>query len=94
MKYVVQALLELARNGQQVILATHDYVLLKWFDLLTDKGKGDLVRFFSLYRDKCTKDVKLSKTEDYLHIEPNPIDEAFGHLINQEIENDMGELGK
>ena len=94
MRDLVQALLELARNGQQVILATHDYVLLKWFDLLMDKGKGDQVRFFSLYPDTSTKYVKSSKTEDYLHIAPNPIDDAFGYLINQEIENDMGGLGK
>lgn len=39
MKDLVHVLLELARNGQQIILATHDYVLLKWFDLLMDKGK-------------------------------------------------------
>lgn len=94
MRDLVQALLELARNGQQVILATHDYVLLKWFDLLMDRGKGDQVRFFSLYRDTSTKEVKSSKTEDYLYIAPNPIDDAFGYLINQEIENDMGGLGK
>ncbi|MDH2051470.1 AAA family ATPase [Achromobacter marplatensis] len=94
MKDLVQVLLELARNGQQIILATHDYVLLKWFDLLMDKGKGDQVRFFSLYRDSSTRDVKASTTDDYLQIAPNPIDDAFGYLINQEIENDMGELGK
>lgn len=94
MRDLVQALLELARNGQQVILATHDYVLLKWFDLLMDKGKGDQVRFFSLYRDASTKNVQSSATDDYLHIAPNPIDDAFGFLINQEIENDMGRLGK
>ncbi|HHK0662500.1 TPA: ATP/GTP-binding protein [Pseudomonas aeruginosa] len=94
MKDLVQALLEIARNGQQVILATHDYVLLKWFDLLMDKGKGDQVRFFSLYRDASTLEVMSTKTDDYLAINPNPIDDAFGYLINQEIENDMGELGK
>ncbi|SIT20026.1 ATP/GTP-binding protein [Achromobacter sp. MFA1 R4] len=94
MKDLVQVLLELARNGQQIILATHDYVLLKWFDLLMDKGKEDQVRFFSLYRDSSTRNVKISTTDDYLHIAPNPIDDAFGYLINQEIENDMGGLGK
>jgi hypothetical protein len=51
MKDLVLALLELARNGQQIILATHDYVLLKWFDLLMDKGKGDQVRFHVLSRE-------------------------------------------
>lgn len=94
MKDLVLALLEIARNGQQIILATHDYVLLKWFDLLMDKGKGDQVKFFSLYRDASTNVVKSAETTDYLHIAPNPIDDAFGFLINQEIENDMGGLGK
>lgn len=94
MKLLVKILLELSRNGQQVILATHDYVLLKWFDLLMDKGKGDHVRFHSLYRDPVTTDIKVASTEHFLDISPNPIDEAFGFLINQEIENDMGGLGK
>jgi wobble nucleotide-excising tRNase len=94
MRLVVEMLLELARNGQQVVVATHDYVLLKWFDLLMDKGKDDHVRFHSLYRDTDTSEIKVASTEDYLTIAPNPIDEAFGFLINQEIENDMGGLGK
>jgi AAA15 family ATPase/GTPase len=94
MKLLVQILLELSRNGQQIILATHDYVLLKWFDLLMDKDKDDHVRFHSLYRDAGTSEIKVASTEDYLKITPNPIDEAFGFLINQEIENDMGGLGK
>lgn len=94
MKLVVEVLLELARNGQQVIVATHDYVLLKWFDLLMNKGKDDHVRFHSLYRDEDTQEIKVSSTDDYLDISPNPIDEAFGFLINKEIENDMGGLGK
>ncbi|MHC8367556.1 AAA family ATPase [Pseudomonas sp. ZT5P21] len=94
MKDLVQILLEIARNGQQVILATHDYVLLKWFDLLMDKDKGDELLFFSLYRDAATHKVMSTRTDDYLSITPNPIDDAFGYLINQEIENDMGGLGK
>ncbi|MBS3952425.1 MAG: AAA family ATPase [Methylomicrobium sp.] len=94
MRLLVEILLELSRNGQQIILATHDYVLLKWFDLLMDPDKDDHVRFHSLYRDQDTSAIKVASTEDYLKITPNPIDEAFGFLINQEIENDMGSLGK
>ena len=93
-KLLVEILLELSRNGQQIILATHDYVLLKWFDLLSDKGKEDHVRFHSLYRHPETREIKIASTEDYLKIIPNPIDDAFGYIINQEIENDMGSLGK
>jgi hypothetical protein len=95
MSLLVEILLELSRNGQQIILATHDYVLLKWFDLLMDKkGKEDHVRFHSLYRDSDNNELKIASTDEYLSIYPNPIDEAFGYLINQEIENDMGGLGK
>lgn len=94
MRLLVEILLELSRNGQQIILATHDYVLLKWFDLLLDKDKEDHVRFHSLYCNPGSAEIKIASTENYLDIKPNPIDEAFGFLINQEIENDMGSLGK
>jgi len=95
MKSLVTILLELSRNGQQVILATHDYVLLKWFDLLMDeKSKGDHILFHTLYREPETMEIRLSSTEDYLDIKPNPIDDAFGDLIDQDIEKDMGGLGK
>ncbi len=94
MRLLVEILLELARNGQQIVLATHDYVLLKWFDLLMDRGKDDHVRFHSLYRDPNTAEIAVASTDDYLNIAPNPIDDAFGYLINQEIENDMSGLGK
>jgi AAA15 family ATPase/GTPase len=79
MKLLVEILLELSRNGQQIILATHDYVLLKWFDLLMDRGKEDHVRFHSLYkRDDGVVDV--NSTDDYLEISPNPISDAFRDL--------------
>jgi len=94
MKLLVEILLELSRNGQQIIIATHDYVLLKWFDLLMDKDKDDHVTFHSLYRDPESKEIKRASTDNFMDISPNPIDDAFGYLINKEIENDMGGLGK
>ncbi len=94
MQLLVEILLELSRNGQQIILATHEYVLLKWFDLLTNQGLGDEVIFHSLYKDPDSEEIKISSTDDFLDITPNPIDEAFGLLLNQEIEKDMGGLGK
>ena len=94
MELLVQILLELSRNDQQVVLATHDYVVLEWFNLLMDESKGDHVCFHSLYRDPNTSEIKATSTEDYLKIHPNSIDEAFGSLIDQEIENDMADLGK
>lgn len=94
LRLLVEILLELSRNGQQIILATHDYVLLKWFDLLMDKGKGDEVIYHSLYRDQEANQVIVNNTKDYLAIAPNPIDEAYESLINSELDRTMGNLGK
>ena len=77
MELLVQILLELSRNGQEIILATHDYVLLKWFDLLMDRSK-DHVRYHTLYRE--SGEVKIHSTDDYREIERNPIAEAFNQL--------------
>lgn len=79
MRLVVEILLELSRQGQQVVLTTHDYVLLKWFDLLMDKGKGDHVRYHSLYRGD-NGNVQIKSTDDYKAIANNPISEAFTDL--------------
>ncbi len=94
MKLLVECLLELARNGQQIIIATHDYVLLRWFDLLVDKKKGDHVQYHSLYRNEANSELEVMSTDEYLDLLPNAIDEAFGDLVDQEIRNDMGNLGK
>lgn len=85
MKKLVETLLELSRNGQQVVLATHDYVLLKWFHLLMDKEKEDHVRFHTLYwDDQITEDqprgIKVDSTDEYLKIAENAIVEAFDDL--------------
>ena len=94
MRDLVQALLELARNGQQIILATHDYVLLKWFDLLMDKGQGDQVRFHVLSRDADTGQVRRDSMDDYRAIEPNAIADTFNELTKEQVARKMGALGK
>ena len=94
MKDLVLALLELARNGQQVILATHDYVLLKWFDLLMDKGKGDQVRFHVLSCDADTGQMRRDSMDDYRAIEPNAIADTFNELTKEQVARKMGSFGK
>ncbi|MBC8421198.1 MAG: AAA family ATPase [Desulfobacterales bacterium] len=94
MRLLVEILLELSRKGQQIVLATHDYVLLKWFDLLMDKGRDDHVRFHALYYDEASCEVKLQSTDDYIQITPNVIDEVYAELINEDIDRSMGGLGK
>lgn len=94
MRLLVETLLELSRNGQQIVLATHDYVLIKWFDLLAEKGKGDHVRFHAMYWDFNDAQMKLESVDDYRSIASNPIADAFNDLTKEQVRITMGGLGK
>ncbi|MGY0610644.1 AAA family ATPase [Luteimonas sp. A501] len=93
MKHLVEVLLELSRNGQQIILATHDYVLLKWFDLLMDKGKDDHVRFHGLYRDSAHGGVMVSSADDYNLVGRSAISDAFAELYDEDVKRALGGVG-
>lgn len=90
MRDLVQALLELGRNGQQVVLATHDYVLLKWFDLLMDKGKGDQVRFHRLYRTEGEESVHHESQSDYSIVGRSAISNTFAELYDEDVKRALG----
>lgn len=90
MKDLVLALLELARNGQQVILATHDYVLLKWFDLLMDRGKGDHVVFHRLYREAGSDDIQRESQADYSIVGRSAISNTFAELYDEDVKRALG----
>jgi predicted ATPase len=85
MKEVVQVLLELSRNGQQIILATHDYVLLKWFDLLSNEGKEDHIRFHALRRDPDSDRLTVESSENYSLISKTAISDTFAELFDEDI---------
>lgn len=90
MKELVQVLLELSRNGQQIILATHDYVLLKWLDLLMDKkGKEDHVRFHVLQRHDGDETISIYSTDEYEQLVTTGISKTFGELYEAEIERSL-----
>jgi len=92
MQTVVGILLELQRVGVQIFLTTHDYVILKEFDL--QAKSDDQIMFHSLYRSKESGDIEISSTNNYLKISPNAIDDTFGEIVDREISNSMGKLGK
>ncbi len=94
MKSLVSCLLELSRNGKQIILASHDYVLLKWFDLLVDEGKDDHILYHSLHKNSENEKIEINTTNDYLAIYPNAIDETFEFLINSELDRSLGSIGQ
>ncbi|GGO93907.1 AAA family ATPase [Stakelama pacifica] len=89
-KEVVQVLLELSRNGQQIILATHDYVLLKWFDLLMDSGKEDHIRFHALRRDDGTDSLTVETSENYSLISKTAISDTFAELFDEDVARALG----
>ncbi len=84
---LVNVLLELQRMGVQVLLATHDYVLLKEFDLrMTDDDK---VSFHALYRDK-ESNIRHAATDDFLSIDPNAIADTFLDIYDREVRRNLG----
>lgn len=92
MRLIVETLLELSRNGQQIVLATHDYMLLKWIDLLADADRGDHVLYHSLH--PAGDEMNVASTDVFDDLSPNAIDDAYGDLTDEEISQSMGELGK
>jgi AAA15 family ATPase/GTPase len=93
MRTVVSILIELQRIGVQIFISTHDYVLLKEFDLATVKNDDDIV-YHSLYRDKTSNEVIHSKSNSFQELSPNTIDATFGSIIDRQISKDMGNIGK
>jgi AAA15 family ATPase/GTPase len=92
MRTVVEILLALQRMGVQIFLTTHDYSVLKEFDLQT--SKNDQVLFHSLYRNKESDNIEVASSNNYLTISPNAIDDTYGSFVDREIEKSMGRLGK
>ena len=84
---VIDALLELQRGGVQIMLATHDYVILKELDLRM--SDDDKVAFHSFYRDPDSGEIACRTTQDYRAIEPDAIGETFDDLYDREIARGM-----
>lgn len=86
MRCVIEIVLELQRAGVQIFLATHNYVLLKEFDLqLTAE---DRIVYHSLYRND-SGELEVRSTSAYANISPNPIDETFDDLLERDIDRGL-----
>jgi predicted ATPase len=83
---VVEIVLDLQRLGVQIFLTTHNYVVLKEFDLR--KKKGDAIRYISLYRDE-QKAVVASTSDNYIGIDPNAIAGTFSDLYDRELKRSL-----
>ncbi|MDH4225597.1 MAG: AAA family ATPase [Deltaproteobacteria bacterium] len=86
---LMEILLELQRQGVQVFLATHDYVILKELDL--QRKPNDNIVFHSLYKDRDSDDrIANHSADSFLGIHPNAIAEAFADLYNREVKRTLG----
>lgn len=92
MRVVVEILLQLQRMGVQIFVTTHNYGILKEFDL--QSSSEDKIIFHSMYRDSETKEIAHSTAEHLCDISPNSIDEVFNDFVGREIIDEMGGLGK
>jgi energy-coupling factor transporter ATP-binding protein EcfA2 len=90
MKSLVQILIELTRNGQQVIIGTHDYVLLKWLDLLADDEQGDHIRYHCLHRDDNTGEIWPETADDYSVVSRSAISNTFAELYDEDVKRALG----
>jgi ABC-type ATPase involved in cell division len=88
---VVEVILELQRLGVQVFLTTHNYVLLKEFDLR--KRNDDRILYLSLFRDE-SEAVVAKASDNYPGIDPNAIAATFSDLYDREIKRSLGGLVK
>lgn len=84
---VVEVILELQRLGVQVFLTTHNYVLLKEFDLR--KQKNDAIRYLSLFRDDSGA-VSSNTSDSYLGVDPNAVASTFSDLYDRELKRSLG----
>jgi ABC-type ATPase involved in cell division len=84
---VVEVILELQRLGVQVFLTTHNYVLLKEFDLR--KQNGDEIKYLSMFRDD-TGAVTSKTSDSYLGIDPNAVSGTFNDLYDRELTRSLG----
>lgn len=84
---IVEMLLELQESGVQVFIATHDYILSKYFDVKAKKATT--IKFHSLY--KTESGVKCESNGRFKDLEKNDIRDTFIQLYEKEVERAMTE---
>jgi ABC-type ATPase involved in cell division len=76
---LVNILMTLQKNGIQIFIATHDYVLAKYLEL---RGESrDSVCFYSLYKTKETIESESNRT--FRNLEHNAIADAYNTLLDE-----------
>ena len=85
---LIDILLQLQRLGVQILIATHDFAILKELEL--QMTAGDQVRFHALYRGASDGELRCESASLPFQLQHSPIDEAFSSLYDREIERSLG----
>jgi hypothetical protein len=83
---LVKILMQLQRLGVQVLIATHDYAILKELELA--ETPEDQVRFFGLSRD-LDGEIRCESAAMPFELQNSPIAEAFSSLYDRELERSL-----
>ncbi len=86
MRSIAEITIEMARSQQQVILTTHNFVMLHWFKVLIDKDSDIQVRYHNLFRNEETSKIEVLSTDEYFEISSNAIVDAYEAQTLYEIE--------
>lgn len=82
---LVEILLELQRNGVQIFITTHDYILAKYFDV--KKNDNDEIEYYSLYKNDG--EIKCENNSTFSDLDNNAIRDTFINLYKEEVERAM-----
>ena len=87
---LVDVLLELSRNGVQIFLATHSEILASYFSV--NREKGDVVMFYSLYKEG--EHIKADKSDRFDLLVPNNLTLEPVRLYERKLERGSGGNGQ
>ncbi|QXM06790.1 AAA family ATPase [Crassaminicella indica] len=85
---LVEILLSLQKEGVQIFISTHDYLLSKYFEIRATKDND--MAYYSLYRDE-DKNVKVYKCDNFRKLKENPIIKAYDKLMDEVFDSNMGD---
>ena len=88
-KEAVRIMLMLERMGVQVFFTTHDYVTLKWLDLLATEDNN--VRYHALFRDEEGV-IHTESSSELTGLKQNAILDVYEELYNAELEKSIDRI--
>ena len=78
---IVEMLLELQRQGVQIFISTHDYLLASYFEV--KKQERDSLVFHSLSHGEGADTIYYNKSKNFDDLKNNAIITAFNELLNE-----------